>query len=74
MTRLPRVSSKDVIGALKKLGFRIIRTRGSHYIMEHADHRLTVVPYHGNETIGPGVLSHILVQAEISADEFRDAL
>ena len=30
MTRLPGLKGKEVIRILEKLGFRIVRTRGSH--------------------------------------------
>ena len=30
MTRLPRVKGKEVVRILEKLGFRAVRTRGSH--------------------------------------------
>ncbi|HMR00701.1 MAG TPA: type II toxin-antitoxin system HicA family toxin, partial [Ignavibacteria bacterium] len=50
MTRLPRISGKDLVKALSKIGFAVIRIRGSHHFMEHEDGRATVVPVHSNET------------------------
>ncbi len=38
--------------------------------MRHPDGRRTVVPVHVGETIGPGLLSKILKDAEMEADEF----
>jgi len=38
--------------------------------MRHPDGRRTVVPVHTGETIGPGLLSKILKDAEIAAEEF----
>ena len=60
MTRLPRISGKDLIKSLKKNGFEVIRIRGSHHFLKHSDSRATVVPVHGNEIIGPGLMNRIL--------------
>ena len=56
MTRLPRIKGTELIKILKKLGFNIIRVKGSHHFLQHADGRCTVVPVHSGETIGPGLL------------------
>ena len=69
MSRLPSVTGKQLIGALKRLGFQEIRIRGSHHYLRHRDGRTTVVPIHAGETIGPGLLSKILRDAEISRSE-----
>lgn len=49
----------------QELGFQV-RVRGSHHYLRHPDGRTTVVPAHAGETIGPGLLSKILRDAEIS--------
>jgi len=69
MTRLPRLKGKEVIRILERLGFRIIRTKGSHSFMKHPDGRATVVPVHSGETIGPGLLRAILRDLEMSVDD-----
>lgn len=74
MTRLPRISGKDLVKALSKIGFTIIRIRASHHFMEHSDGRATVVPVHSNEIIGPGLLNKILKSCEISRDDLIDIL
>ncbi len=42
MTKLPRASGKDLVAALGKLGFQVVRIRGSHHYLRHADGRATV--------------------------------
>ena len=74
MTRLPRVRGKDVVRALQRAGFTIVRSRGSHFYLRHRDGRSTVVPVHSRETIGPGLLAEILRDAELSADQLREFL
>ena len=70
MTRLPRISGQDVIVALAKAGFVVVRTKGSHRILRHPDGRATTVPVHGSETIGIGLMSRILRDCELGREEF----
>ncbi len=55
---------------LEKIGFRVVRTRGSHTFLRHPDGRATVVPVHSGETIGPGLLGAILRDVEMSVENF----
>jgi predicted RNA binding protein YcfA (HicA-like mRNA interferase family) len=70
VTRLPRVTGREIIAALRKLGFEVVRIKGSHHFLRHPDGRGTVVPVHAGETIGPGLLSAILRDCEIERHEF----
>ena len=70
MTKLPRLSGKRVIAVLKKAGFEVIRIRGSHHFLRHADGRTTVVPAHSSETLGPGLMSKILRNCELTRNDF----
>lgn len=69
MTRLPRLKGKELIRILEKIGFGVVRTRGSHVFLRHADGRVTTVPVHSGETIGPGLLRSILRDVEMSVEE-----
>jgi len=44
MTSFPSVTGKDLLLALKKAGFSLVRVKGSHHFVQHADGRSTVVP------------------------------
>ena len=55
MSRLPRLTGAEVIAAPETLGFAVVRIKGSHHRLRHADGRVTTVPVHGAETIGPGL-------------------
>ena len=59
---------------LKKIGFIVERQRGSHVFLKHDDGRATVVPIHSGETIGPGLLSKILRDVEMTKDELLKIL
>jgi predicted RNA binding protein YcfA (HicA-like mRNA interferase family) len=74
VTRLPRVTGREVIAALRKAGFQVARVKGSHHFFRHPDGRGTVVPVHSGETIGPGLLWAILRDCEIERDEFAALL
>jgi predicted RNA binding protein YcfA (HicA-like mRNA interferase family) len=69
MTRILRIGPDELLGALKRAGFSIIRVRGSHHFLRHLDGRTTVVPVHSGETIGPGLLHKILRDCQMSMDE-----
>ena len=69
MTKLPSLTGKETISLLKKAGFTIERQRGSHIFLKHSDGRATVVPIHSGETIGPGLLSKILRDVEMTKDD-----
>lgn len=71
MTKLPGLTGKDVIAALRKAGFAVARTKGSHRFLRHADGRTTVVPLHAGETIGPGLLSKILRDCDMTREDLE---
>jgi predicted RNA binding protein YcfA (HicA-like mRNA interferase family) len=74
MSRNPRVTGSDLVAALGKLGFSVLRIKGSHHFLHHEDGRNTVVPAHSGETIGPGLLNKILRDCELSVDELGQLL
>jgi predicted RNA binding protein YcfA (HicA-like mRNA interferase family) len=69
MSKFPLMTGKEIVSILKKSGFTVERQRGSHVFLKHADGRATVVPVHSGETIGPGLLSKILRDVEMTKDE-----
>lgn len=72
--RLPRgVSGDQTIKALERKGWRVHRSKGSHYAMEHPDFEPTiVVPRH--KELRPGTLNKILKSADVSREEFLKLL
>jgi predicted RNA binding protein YcfA (HicA-like mRNA interferase family) len=70
MTRLPRLRGKELVRLLKRLGFFVDRTRGSHVFLKHPDGRATAVPVHSGEIIGPGLLRSILRDIDLTVEEF----
>jgi predicted RNA binding protein YcfA (HicA-like mRNA interferase family) len=71
MPRLPRLRGREVLVALRRAGFVVLRVKGSHHFLRHPDGRRTVVPIHSGEIIGPGLLNKILKDVEVEAEEFE---
>jgi predicted RNA binding protein YcfA (HicA-like mRNA interferase family) len=74
MTALPAVTGKELIAALKKAGFEVLRVKGSHHFLRHTDGRSTVIPVHSGETIGPGLFAKILRDCDLSREQFERLL
>ena len=74
MSTFPAVKGKQLIKALKRFGFDVVRIKGSHHFLKHPDGRCTVVPVHRGETIGRGLLAQILRDCEITRDELTKAI
>ena len=74
MIRLRRVTGRQALKALQRAGFLLIRTKGSHHFMRHADCRSTVIPIHAGETLGPGLFNQILKDLEIDRADFYEFL
>lgn len=74
MSRLPRLTGKEIVRALVARGFEIARVKGSHQFLRHADGRVTVVPMHTVETIGPGLMLKILRDCDMTLEEFEALL
>ena len=67
MPKLPVVSGAETIRILERLGFTVVRQRGSHVVLRR-DSVGCVVPKH--KELKTGTLSGVLKQAGISTDEF----
>ncbi|HXU31381.1 MAG TPA: type II toxin-antitoxin system HicA family toxin [Thermoanaerobaculia bacterium] len=74
MTTWPSLTGKEVLAALARAGFEILRVKGSHHFLRHRDGRSTVVPVHSNETVGRGLLAKILRDCDLSREQFRELL
>lgn len=68
--KLPLLDAKELIKILNKMGFEVIRQKGSHIYLKHKDGRCTVVPLHSGRDIGRGLLKRILNEIEVSREEF----
>jgi predicted RNA binding protein YcfA (HicA-like mRNA interferase family) len=75
MPRLRRVSGREAVRALEKLGFEQVRQRGSHIVLKKQTPEGAVgcvVPMH--RELAVGTLRGILKQAGVTPDEFMETL
>ena len=72
--RIATLKARNLVSALKKLGFVEVRQKGSHICFKHPDGRFTLVPYHGGEDIGRGLLRQILREINVIPEEFLKLL
>lgn len=72
MSKLPQVSGKDTIKALQKIGFEIVRQKGSHVRLERTTDNQTqkvTVPMH--KVIKKGTLRNGILRAiNLKIDDF----
>ena len=71
MLRLLRLSSRDAIRALERLGFSQIRQRGSHIVLRRGS-VTCIVPQ--RRELKLGTLSSVLQQADVGIEEFIAAV
>ena len=71
MPKFPGLSGADIIKALEKLGFAVIRQSGSHVVMKR-NGQGCVVPNH--KEVKVGTVNGLLRQAGVNAKEFESAL
>ena len=64
MSKIPSMTGFSLIKALKKLGFEVIRKKGSHHFLRHPD-------VHRGEVIGKGLFMQILRDCEITRDDLQ---
>ena len=74
MSLIPRVSGREIVRALAKIGYEFDRQRGSHIILRQTDtpFRRVVIPDH--REVAKGTLRGIVKQAGLTVEEFRSLL
>ena len=75
MPKLPVISGKKLVNALKKAGFVELRQRGSHISMQKVTLEKTyktIVPLH--KEVAKGTLLDILHQSGLSRDDLLELL
>ncbi len=73
MSKLPVISGRDLVRALRKVGFELDRQKGSHMILFRADPTTTLsVPDH--RELDRGTLRALLRQAAVTPEELSRLL
>jgi len=77
MPKLPRITGEELVKAVKKEGFEVVRQRGSHVQMRkfvEGDKVTFPIPIHKGKTLKPGTLRGILRKAGISVERLTELL
>lgn len=73
MPKLPRIKGRDLIRAMKRDGFEVVRIKGSHHILQKVfpdGERVVIpVPVHAGHIVKTGTLAGILRKARISREQ-----
>ncbi len=74
MSHLPQISGREVIKALRKIGYEFDHQQSSHIVLRQAlpPHRRLTVPDH--HEVAKGTLRAIIRQAGLTVDEFKALL
>ena len=75
MTNLPSLKPKKLLSILQKLGWVIVRQKGSHIQLKQPNKQgfRVTIPYH-NEDLAPGTVNSIVKQMGITKKEFENIL
>lgn len=73
---LPPLKGREVIHALESAGFTVVRSKGSHRMLQSSGDpvRSVTVPDHGSRELKRGTLRAIIRQAGLTVDEFLELL
>jgi predicted RNA binding protein YcfA (HicA-like mRNA interferase family) len=71
LSKLPLLSWREVVKALKKAGFQIARQKGSHLILVKDE---CIVPVPRHEQIKRGLLMAIIAESGLTKEEFLKLL
>jgi predicted RNA binding protein YcfA (HicA-like mRNA interferase family) len=75
MTKVPSLNYPEVVRALRRAGWVVVRQRGSHIRLHKVTpaetFKLTIPAHH---PIKRSTLSHILKQAQLTVEEFNQLL
>ena len=70
MSIIPIITSKQLLTILLKVGFKILRQRGSHIRLQHPMTKMsTTIPMHAGD-LSRKMITKILKQAGLSVNEF----
>ena len=75
MSKVPSLSYVQIVKALQRNGWTIVRQRGSHIrLQKHIGDEVLKITVPAHRPVKPSTLSHIIKQARISLDLFLELL
>ena len=70
--KLPLLSGREVLSALRRLGFEELHRKGTHVKMKHPDGRVIIFPYH--DEVDRFTLKGALRDADVDLSEFLNKI
>jgi predicted RNA binding protein YcfA (HicA-like mRNA interferase family) len=75
MTKVPSLNYEQVIKALQRAGFVVVRQTGSHIrLQKHMPDELLKIIVPAHKPIKRSTLAHILKAARLNADQLKELL
>lgn len=76
MPKLPALNARNFIKAIKKGGFYLDRSKGSHhtFLNPKKPNSTVVVPVHPGQDLGKGLLKALIKDAGLTEDQFLKLL
>ena len=75
MTKVPSLGYEQVVRALQRDGWVVVRQRGSHIrLQKHTSNEVLKLTVPAHRPILRSTLSHILKQARLSIDQFVELI
>ena len=72
--RVPAVTGSQMVKALERVDFDVVRVSGSHHVMRHPDGRTVAVPVHAGRDMAKGTLRNVLAIIGMTPEELRELL
>ena len=70
--KLPLLNAREVLSALRRLGFLEVHQKGSHVKLAHPDGRIIIIPNHN--PVDRYTLKGALKDADIDIQDFQNVL
>jgi len=75
VSKVPSLPYRRIVAALRRDGWVVVRTRGSHIrLQKHTPERTLKIIVPAHRPVKRSTLAHLLKQAEIDVDRFIDLL
>ncbi|HEU5226176.1 MAG TPA: type II toxin-antitoxin system HicA family toxin [Ktedonobacteraceae bacterium] len=75
MSKVPSLSYIQIVNALRRDGWVVVRQRGSHIrLQKHAGNELLKITIPAHRPVKASTLSHIIKQARLTLDQFLELL
>jgi predicted RNA binding protein YcfA (HicA-like mRNA interferase family) len=75
MPKLPAISGSKAIKCFEKIGYQVVRQKGSHIRLRHkSDNARQPLTIPNHKTLGKGLIRKLLRDAELTVQEFAKLL